>query len=177
LDIVFIFGLIRIVVKNIALCELTESDADFILKLVTQPSFKANIGDKGVIDLETALTHLKEKYIAPYKEFGYGLWGIRDNDLKCYVGVCGLVSRPDFEIPDLGYALLDEYTKQGYVDAAAKKSIAFARGLGNLSKLNAITSPSNQASINVLEKLGFKFEKQFTLAGYDGVSNLYQLAL
>ncbi|WP_372767636.1 GNAT family N-acetyltransferase [Pseudoalteromonas sp.] len=163
--------------KNIELCELTETDAEFIFKLLTQPSFKANIGDKGVIDLKTALTHLKEKYIASYKEFGYGLWGIRDKDLNCFVGVCGLVSRPDFEVPDLGYALLDEYTKQGYVDAAAKMSIAFARGLGNLTQLNAITSPSNQASINVLEKLGFKFEKQFTLTGYEGVSNLYQLAL
>jgi hypothetical protein len=51
--------LIRNVVKNIELCELTESDADFIFNLVTQPSFKENIGDKGLIDLDTALAHLK----------------------------------------------------------------------------------------------------------------------
>lgn len=171
------FYLIRNVVKNIELCELTESDADFIFNLVTQPSFKENIGDKGVIDSDTALAHLKEKYIAPYKDVGYGLWGIKDLDLNCYVGVCGLVSRPDFDVPDLGYSLLDNYTKQGYVAAAAKMSINVARELGRFSYLNAITSPSNQASITVLEKLGFKFEKQFSMAGYEGVSNLYRLVL
>ena len=93
------------------------------------------------------------------------------------MGVCGLVSRPDFDVPDLGYSLLDNYTKQGYVAAAAKMSINVARELGRFSYLNAITSPSNQASITVLEKLGFKFEKQFSMAGYEGVSNLYRLVL
>lgn len=163
--------------KNIALQELTTADAEFIFKLVTQASFKEHIGDKGVYDLNSAAKHLEEKYIQPYQQYGYGLWGIKDLDRNCFVGVCGLVTRPDFDIPDLGYSLLDEFTKQGYVAEAARKTIECARSKHGFDTLNAITSPTNNASINVLEKLGFKFIKQFELAGYDGVSNLYQLAL
>lgn len=163
--------------KHIELVELTEADAEFIYNLVTQHSFIENIGDKGVTDLESAKQHLQERYITPYREIGYGLWGIRDNRTSCIVGVCGLVTRPGFEIPDIGYSLLDEFCGNGYVATAAKKTLEFAKKHTNFSKINAITSPENKRSQKVLEKLGFEFVKEFQLEGYDGISILYQRAL
>ncbi len=40
--------------QRLVLSELTFDDAEFVLDLVNQPSFLANIGDKGVRTLEDA---------------------------------------------------------------------------------------------------------------------------
>ena len=161
---------------RISLCELTTNDAQFILELVTQASFKEHIGDKGVTDLEGARTHLEEQYIKAYSKYGFGLWGIKDRELDCYVGVCGVVTRKGVETPDLGYALLDAYQKQGYVSLAAKLVIEKARVFG-LEALSAFVAPENYRSVNVLTKLGFKYQGQTQLPGYQGVTNCYKRVL
>lgn len=160
--------------KRLFLRELTEKDAAFVLKLVTQPSFIANIGDKGVTNEAQAKQHIQEKYLNQYREHGFGLYGVILKSNETLVGVSGLVSRPDFDVPDLGYAFLDEYCGCGYATEAGLSVLDYANKNLGIAAPIALTSPTNTASQNVLAKLGFKYVKQCTLNGQELPSNLYQ---
>ena len=76
--------------------------------------------------------------------------------------MCGLIRRPELEGPDLGFAFLPEFTGMGYAHEIAEATLLHAHDVLKLSRVVAITAPTNQASINVLKKLGFAFKKTFS---------------
>jgi len=59
---------------------------------------------------------------------------------------------------DLGYALLPEYTGQGYAIEAARATREYGHATLGLARIIAIVSPGNERSVRVLEKLGFARE-------------------
>ena len=59
--------------ERLSLRRLDLSDAPFIVSLLNQPSFLANIGDRGVRDETDALRYLREGPMAMYEKFGFGL--------------------------------------------------------------------------------------------------------
>ncbi len=70
--------------------------------------------------------------------------------------MCGLVRRPSLPEVDIGYALLQRYTGQGYAQEAARTVLAHARDDLHLPALMGIVNPDNAASQHVLEKLGMQ---------------------
>ena len=59
--------------------------------------------------------------------------------------------------PDIGFGLLPEYCRHGYAYEAAKAVMDDTRdGLG-FSRVTAIVSPENKASIGLIDKLGLSF--------------------
>ena len=67
--------------------------------------------------------------------------------------------------PDFGFAFLPEYTGQGYALEMAVAAMAYAEEVLKLEKLVAITLPANRRSIQLLIKLGFRFEKTMMVEG------------
>ncbi|MGA1386374.1 MAG: GNAT family N-acetyltransferase, partial [Flavobacteriaceae bacterium] len=57
--------------------------------------------------------------------------------------------------PDIGYALLPSYMKQGYAYEASSILLQQVWTSGNFPCLLAITKPDNLPSLRFLEKLGF----------------------
>ena len=142
-------------------------DAVFINRLLNEPSFLQNIGDRGVHSLEDARAYLLKGPIASYAANGFGLGGIELKENGATAGMCGLVKRATLEDVDLGYALLPEYCGQGYAVEAGAAVLADARARLGLPRVVAITDPRNEASIRVLERLGFRFEKRVRLTADD----------
>jgi RimJ/RimL family protein N-acetyltransferase len=64
---------------------------------------------------------------------------------------------------DIGFAFLPQFWSQGYAYEAASAVIAYGRQVLGLQRIVAITSPDNQRSAKVLEKLGLHFERLITL--------------
>jgi len=79
------------------------------------------------------------------------------------IGVCGLIKRDTLDDVDLGFALLPEFCGQGYALESAAAVIDFADHAIGLKRMVAITSLDNDASIHLLEKLGFGFESLLQL--------------
>lgn len=72
--------------------------------------------------------------------------------------MCGFVNRESLSHPDLGFALLPESEGCGYGTEAALASLDYGgRELG-FTKVLAITSLDNTASVRLLEKLGFEYD-------------------
>ena len=61
--------------------------------------------------------------------------------------------------PDIGFATLPEFRKNGYTLEAAKAAIKDGFDRFNYNRIVGITSKENTASIRLLEKLGLFYEK------------------
>ena len=148
-------------------------DAAFILRLLNEPSFIRNIGDRGVRNLEDAHAYLLKGPVASYCAHGFGLYRIQVKQGGESAGLCGLVKRATLDDVDLGYALLPEFCGKGYAMEAAAAVLANARSTLGLQRIVAITDPHNQDSIRLLEKLDFRFEKMVQLSSDDIALKLF----
>lgn len=154
---------------RLRLRHLTLDDAAFILDLVNQPSWLANIGDKGVRDLDGARDYLRNGPLAMYAERGFGLYCIERSVDDVAMGLCGLIKRDTLEDVDIGYALLPQYWGRGYAREAAAATLAHGVRDFGLQRIVAITSPANVGSARLLESLGFHFERMLSLSRDDEV--------
>ena len=153
--------------ERLLLRQFSTDDADFILRLLNEPSFIQNIGDRGVRTLEDARSYILRVPISSYEKNGFGLYLVILKQTSASIGMCGLIKRDVLEDVDIGYAFLPEYWSKGYAVEAALAVKKYARDGIGLRRLVAITDPENQASIRLLEKLGLRFEKMVRLSEDD----------
>ena len=144
--------------ERLILREMQAADAPFILELLNEPGFIANIRDSGVRDLEGARRYIEDGPRASYAAHGFGLWLAELKATGEPVGICGILKRDTLDHPDLGFAFLARHHGQGFASEAGAATLAWARARG-IHRILAITAPHNTASARVLEKLGFRFER------------------
>lgn len=153
--------------QRLILRRLNADDAPFILTLLNEPSFIRYIGDKSVRDLEAARQYILNGPVASYDRNGFGLNLVELKDSHTPMGICGLLKRDELPDPDIGFALVPDFWSKGFAFEAATAVLQDARERLNLERILAITSLDNEASINLLQRLGFRFEKlmQLTAGG------------
>lgn len=133
---------------------ITVDDAPFILTLLNEPSFLQYIGDKQVRNLEDARQYILNGPVASYERHGFGLLLVELRDTQTPIGMCGILKRAELPDPDIGFALLPDFWNKGFAFEAASAVLNDAP-----HRVLAITTLDNDASINLLERLGFKFER------------------
>jgi RimJ/RimL family protein N-acetyltransferase len=149
--------------ERLVLRRLTADDAEFIIGLLNQPSFLRFIGDKQVRTSADAVRYIQTGPIASYERFGFGIYLVALKDNGIPVGMCGLLKREQLPDVDIGFAFLPEHWSQGYALESASATMAYGRDVLGLQRIVAITSPDNDASIRLLEKIGLKFESLIRL--------------
>jgi RimJ/RimL family protein N-acetyltransferase len=150
----------RLILRRLAL-----SDAEFILRLVNEPSWLEFIGDKGVRNLADACDYLRKGPFAMYERHGFGLFRVELRPTGEVVGLCGLLKRDSLPAPDIGFAFLPQFWGKGYAHEAAAAVLELGQRAFGLERILAITTPGNRASIRVLEKIGLEFEGMITSDG------------
>jgi RimJ/RimL family protein N-acetyltransferase len=143
--------------SRLILRELSEDDAEFILRLLNEPSFLRFVGDKGVRTVTDARDYIMTGPRASYARNGYGLNLVVLRETGEPIGICGLLNRDWLEYPDLGFSLLPAYWRRGYAFEAATAVLAVAESVHRLRRVLAFTNPDNVDSIQLLGKLGFTF--------------------
>ena len=149
---------------RLTLRRLSVEDAAFILDLLNQPSFLRYIGDKGVRTLDDARNFVLNGPMASYERFGFGLYLVEKKETRDPIGICGLLKRETLEDVDIGFAFLPQFWRRGYAFESAAAVLAHGRDVLRLDRIVAITSPDNDASIRVLNKIGLKFERMIKLS-------------
>jgi len=161
--------------ERLILRKLSTDDAKFILDLLNQPSFIHFIGDRGVRNLEDARQYILKGAVTSYERFGFGLYLTLLKEDQVPIGICGLVKRDTFKDADIGFAFLPQYWAMGYAFESASAVLAYATNVLGLKQVLGITTPDNQRSIHVLEKIGLKFEKMVRLPKDDVELKLFVL--
>ncbi len=148
-------------------------DAPLLVKLLNEPSFLENIGDRGVRSIEDAHRYLREGPMAMYEKYGFGLWHVARNSDGAAVGMCGLLKRDNLPDVDIGYAFLPEFWGLGFAIEAAEATMRHGAGKFGLKRIVAVVSQGNNASIRVLEKLGMRHERMFAMRPDEPEVRLY----
>lgn len=154
--------------ERLSIRPLSTADDAFILRLLNEPSFLDNIGDKGVRTLDDARSYLLTGPIASYEKNGFGLWLVAIKTTGTPIGICGLLKRDVLEDVDVGYALVPEFWSQGYASEACAGVLSWARRTLGLARIVAVVDEANARSIRLLETLGFRYERRVRLAPDEG---------
>ena len=150
---------------RLILCEQTEDDAPAILEIMNSPGWLKYIGDRGVKNLEDARSYILNGAMKSYEQHGFGLYLVKLKDGHAPLGICGLIQRPGLAHVDIGFAFLPEYEGRGYGFESASAVMNYARLVLKIGVVVAITTRDNQASISLLNKIGFRFREMVTLSG------------
>lgn len=148
---------------RLILRQLTVEDAAFIFELVNDPDWLRYIGGRGVRTLDDARAYILRGPVASYERFGFGLYAVERKEAPGPIGLCGLMQRDVLDDVDIGFAFLPAYRALGYAHEAAAATLEYGRSALGLSRIVAIVSPENAASIRLLEKLGLRFERTIRL--------------
>jgi RimJ/RimL family protein N-acetyltransferase len=150
-----------------------ETDAHFVLALLNDPGYLANIADRGVRGEAEAAEYIRSAQVFRYGPDGLGFNVVELTATGEPIGICGLVKRDTLDHVDVGYALLEDHAGRGYAREAAAAALAHALGPLGLERVVAITSPENVGSRRVLEAIGMRYEGLLAVPGYDRDSALY----
>ena len=135
------------------------ADAEFIFRLLNSPKFLKYIGDRGVRSVADACDFIENRYRQSYRDHGFGLYTVELKDSAERVGICGFVRRDTLPGPDIGFAFLPEHEGNGYGYESASAAMKYGFEQLKFTRVLAITTPDNDASGRLLEKLGFVFER------------------
>ena len=163
--------------SRLSLHEFKVADAAFLLNIMNQPAYHQYIGDRGLRSISDAEKYIREIFESAYEKRGFGFWIVKLKETKAPVGFAGLAVRDELEQPDVGYAIQQEHAGNGYAEEATRGVLEYIRNFLNLPLICAITSPDNKASINVLIKCGFHFERCAPVFEDNEELNIYKLEL
>lgn len=158
---------------RLQLRELTVGDAEFILGLLSEPSFLANIGDKGVRNLDDAREFILNGPWRRGQKPGYGQFLVELKPDLVPIGVCGLLYREKLDVSDVGCAFLPRYWRQGFAFESTSAVLEYGRSTLGIGTIVALTAEHNAASIALLAKLGMRFERIVTMGEDDPGTALY----
>jgi RimJ/RimL family protein N-acetyltransferase len=156
---------LAITTDRLTLGMLSIEDAGFIFELLNSESWLEFIGDRGIKTIEDAEKYILNGPVKSYATFGFGLLLVRLKKNQAPIGLCGLIKRETLQDIDIGFAFLPEHTGKGYALEAANATMNYAKAELGIKRIVAITTEKNRPSINLLNKIGLKFEKNIKLSG------------
>lgn len=159
--------------SRLVLREVSARDAPFMLRLLNDPAFVRFIGDRGVRNRGDAQRYIAEGPLASYRRLGFGPYAVVLRGTGAPIGICGLLKRDFLDDVDLGFAFLAAFRSQGYAFESATAVLDDARTARGIRRVLAIVAPENSASIRLLRKLGFVFEREVRTSDAEPAVHLF----
>jgi [ribosomal protein S5]-alanine N-acetyltransferase len=163
---IFATGMTELRTERLTLTGVVREDAAFILELLNDPGWLANISDRGVHNLEDARAYIEE-------HLAKSLWLVARDRSSDPIGIYGLLDREGLAHRDIAYANLSRYAGLGYATEGAAVLLHHAMDVLDKEVILAITKPHNIASRRVLEKIGLRFLRGLQFPGHETYWMLY----
>jgi [ribosomal protein S5]-alanine N-acetyltransferase len=135
---------------------ISTDDHAFIRQLVNSKGWLAFIGDRNVHSTEDAIAYINK--IINTKDLYYWVVKIKDTDTSA--GIISFLKRSYLDHFDIGFAFLPQFHGFGYAYEAVKEVMQIVSKNPLHQTVLATTVPNNIKSIELLIKLGLKFEKE-----------------
>ena len=149
---------------RLILRELMVADSKDFFELNSDPEVLKYTGDQPFSSIEAAAEFL-ENY-SDYEENRFGRWAVISKETNDFLGWCGLKLNEE-KLIDLGFRFFRKEWGKGYATESAKASLKYGFNQLHLEEVIGRSSIENQASINVLEKLGMHFWKNDSCEGIE----------
>ena len=135
--------------------QLCASDDSFILELLNTAGWQKFIGNRNIHSLSDAAGYIEK--INNNKTLMYWIVKLRESNTS--IGIVTFIKRDYLAFHDIGFAFLPHFLGRGYAFEATKVLLDYIIQYKILTNVLATTVPENLASIKLLQKLGFTFEK------------------
>jgi [ribosomal protein S5]-alanine N-acetyltransferase len=142
--------------QRLLLRPLQASDNDFVLALVNTPGWKKFIGDRKINNQQEAVAYIEKVNSNP--NFHYSVVELLDTQQP--IALVTFLHRIDRESPDIGFAILPQFERKGYVFEAVNAYLNWLISNCAIERIDAITMPNNYRSIKLLTKLNFERVKR-----------------
>jgi ribosomal-protein-alanine N-acetyltransferase len=145
---------------RLLLHRLTAADLDDLTRMHLDPRVMATLG--GVRSPEQTREWLAQR-LEHWRQYGFGLWLVRERETGRFAGRGGLQhveidGRDEIEV---GYCFLPDFWGRGLATELARASIRAAFAVLNLPEIVCFTLTTNHASQRVMQKAGFRYERDF----------------
>lgn len=123
-----------------------------------------------------ARRYIEDGPVAMYRRTGFGLYLVELKETGTPIGMCGLIKRDTLTDVDLGFAFLPAWWGSGYACESARAVLSYGSQTLGLSRIVAIVTHDNARSCRLLERLGFRFERDVRLGPAGDALGLYAIA-
>ena len=111
------------------------------------------------------ITGVVTKIVADYAELKSLRWALARSDDDELIGSCGFTAwLREPGTAELAYDLAPSYWRRGVMTAAVRMAVAWAFATGSVNRVEALVMTSNQPSVALLTRTGFRRERM--LAGH-----------
>lgn len=155
----------RLVIRPINL-----TDSTFMMQLVNAEGWLKFIGNRNITNEDAAKKYIQK--IVDNPNFYYSVFQLKST--KEPLGIVTFLKRTEQKYPDIGFAILPEYEKNGYAFEATRNYVDELLKTNNYEKIIAITVPDNEKSISLLLKLGLEYEADYP--GDQGTLSIFSLS-
>jgi ribosomal-protein-alanine N-acetyltransferase len=152
---------------------IAAADRGALHALWTEPAVRRFLWDDRVIDLAT-VDGVIERSAASFAGEGFGLYALREAGRAALLGVAGIHRLQPGGEPELLYSLAPPCWGRGLASEASRALIADAFERLGFTRVLARTDVPNLASIEVMKRLGMKYQGESEEGGLPTVS--YTLA-
>lgn len=144
---------------------------DEICLLNRDPRVTATLTVDGLPMADAVTREGLERHVGHWERHGFGFWVFRMRDDGRFAGRGGLGSYEleGEEVVGLSYAVVPAEWGQGLATEMARASVE--AGFAGLQRewIGSWTLEQNAASVRVMEKLGFRYEKKIVFSGLEHV--------
>ncbi len=151
----------------------TVDDIDAAYQMNLDEKVNKYTGDGGIVSREEIERRIIEHVLGDYQKYGFGRLAVELKKDKTFIGFAGLKYLEDMHEVDLGYRFISQYWGKGYATESARACLKLGFNKLELEKIIAMVLPVNTASIHVLEKLQFNFDRD--IIEDNEVAKLYSL--
>ena len=157
----------RLILRN-----LLPSDVDGMFELDSDPEVHKYLGNKPLKNISQSEKVIK-LIIKQYEDYGIGRWAVINKQTNEFMGWSGLKFNTNTlndhtNFYDIGYRIIKRFWGKGYATESAFAGLDYGFNTLKLKTIYGITELNNQASHQVLLKIGLKHIENF----YDKTSNL-----
>jgi [ribosomal protein S5]-alanine N-acetyltransferase len=142
--------------SRLVLDPLQDADLVDLQALDALPEVRRYLFDDLVWTLDETRERLLVENARLWREEGRGLFAIRERGADPMVGWIGFWYFHEPPVLEVGYALHPRVWGRGYVTEAAQAVMAWAAGQHGDTVFRASTDAPNEASVRVLQRLGFR---------------------
>lgn len=153
--------------ERLLLRRFTLDDAESYLPLVSDPDVIRYTGESPQYSIDGVREILSSRPLRDYAVHGFGRMACIEKSSGRLVGFSGLKYLEDLQEIDIGYRFLPDCWGKGYATESARILMQQESIQHSISRIIGLVQRENQASANVLLKLGLSFERTINLDGYN----------
>lgn len=135
--------------------ETTEEDVDDFFRIYAEESI-TTYTEKLFPTKEAEIQYAKDYKKFVYEFYEHGIWTVLSKETGEIIGRAGIAIRDEETLPEVGFVIDKKWQGKHIATEVIKAILSYGKNYFGYDEMQAFVHPKNEASLHLLEKLGFK---------------------